>query len=75
MCEPIILQGHLDMVCQKTDDRDIDFEKDGLEIYVDGDAIILKKYQPACIFCGSTSDLTTYMDKNVCTACAKKIGG
>lgn len=37
--EPIILQGHLDMVCQKTDDRDIDFEKDGLDLYIDGDFI------------------------------------
>lgn len=36
---PIILQGHLDMVCQKTDDCDIDFTKDGLELYVDGDFI------------------------------------
>lgn len=34
---PIILQGHLDMVCQKTPDSDIDFEKDGLRLYVDGD--------------------------------------
>ena len=37
--EPIILQGHLDMVCQKTNDCDIDFEKDGLNLYVDGDFI------------------------------------
>ncbi len=35
--EPIILQGHLDMVCQKTPDCNIDFEKDGLDLYVDGD--------------------------------------
>lgn len=35
--EPIILQGHLDMVCQKTHDCNIDFLKDGLELYVDGD--------------------------------------
>jgi len=33
--QPIILQGHLDMVCQKTEDRAIDFEKDGLDIYVE----------------------------------------
>ena len=26
-------------------------EKDALEIYVEGDSIILRKYQPACIFC------------------------
>lgn len=40
--ETIILQGHLDMVCQKTADSQIDFEKDGLEIYVDGDYIKAK---------------------------------
>ena len=34
---PIILQGHLDMVCQKTPECNIDFEKDGLQLYVDGD--------------------------------------
>ncbi len=37
--EPIILQGHLDMVCEKEQDCEIDFENDGLEIYVDGDYI------------------------------------
>lgn len=36
---PIILQGHLDMVCQKTPDCNIDFIKDGLDLYVDGDFI------------------------------------
>ena len=36
---PVILQGHLDMVCQKDNRIDIDFEKDGLDIYVDGDYI------------------------------------
>ena len=37
--EPIILQGHLDMVCEKESTCKIDFEKDGLEIYIDGDYI------------------------------------
>lgn len=37
--EPVILQGHLDIVCQKTDDCNIDFLTDGLDIYVDGDYI------------------------------------
>jgi len=36
-CEPIILQGHLDMVCQKTESSDIDFLNQGLSIYTDGD--------------------------------------
>ncbi len=35
--KPIILQGHLDMVCQKNTDRVFDFKKDGIEVVVDGD--------------------------------------
>ena len=34
---PVILQGHLDMVCQKDEGVDIDFETDGLDIFLDGD--------------------------------------
>ncbi len=37
--EPVILQGHLDMVCQKTEDSDIDFTKDSLDIFTDGEFI------------------------------------
>lgn len=40
--QPVILQGHLDMVCQKTPDCTIDFLKDGLDIYVDGDFVKAK---------------------------------
>ena len=32
--ESVIMQGHLDMVCEKTEDCDIDFEKDGLSLIV-----------------------------------------
>lgn len=37
--EPIILQGHLDMVCQKKEHAKIDFATDGIETYTDGDFI------------------------------------
>ena len=40
--EPVILQGHLDMVCQKTEDSDIDFMNDGLDLYIDGDFVKAK---------------------------------
>lgn len=33
--EPVIIQGHMDMVCEKENGSTIDFEKDGLELYVD----------------------------------------
>ncbi len=41
-CEPVILQGHLDMVCQKEDGSDFDFEKDSLELFSDGDFLRAK---------------------------------
>lgn len=44
-------------------------EKDSLEIYVDGERIILKKYQPACVFCGNAQDVHNFKGKNVCHDC------
>ncbi len=40
--EPVIIQGHMDMVCEKEADCAIDFEKDGLELYIDGDFLKAK---------------------------------
>ncbi|MDR1101291.1 MAG: AbrB/MazE/SpoVT family DNA-binding domain-containing protein [Clostridiales bacterium] len=45
-------------------------EHDALEIYVDGDSCILKKYLPSCIFCHSTKDLSEFKEKLVCKKCA-----
>lgn len=45
-------------------------EKDALEIYVDSEKIILKKYEPACIFCGNATDVQHYRGKLVCRDCA-----
>ena len=44
-------------------------EKDALEIYVDGEHVILKKYQPACIFCGNARDVINYKGKNIWGTC------
>lgn len=46
--------------------RNLDLnEKDALQIYVDGDKIILEKYSPADIFTGSRDDLVEYKGKKV----------
>ena len=47
--------------------------KDPLEIFVDGECIILKKYEPACIFCGNAIDTVNYMDKRICKECIAKL--
>ncbi|HZK34063.1 MAG TPA: AbrB/MazE/SpoVT family DNA-binding domain-containing protein [Bacillota bacterium] len=44
-------------------------EKDALEIYVDGEHIILKKYAPACIFCDNARNVTEYRGKKICDDC------
>jgi len=45
-------------------------EKDPLEIYIDNEKIILKKYEPACVFCGIAADARHYRGKLVCRNCA-----
>ena len=37
--EPVILQGHMDMVCEKAPGCAKDMEKEGLDLAVDGDAV------------------------------------
>ena len=49
-------------------------EKDPIEIYVEGGTIVLKKFEPNCIFCGNTKNLVAFNDKLICEECAKKIG-
>lgn len=48
-------------------------EKDSLEIFVDGNSIILKKYTSSCTFCGSNRNLLSFDDKLICAKCKEKI--
>ena len=48
-------------------------EKDPIEIYVDGSSIILKKYEPNCVFCGNSKGLSEYKGKLVCNKCLSKL--
>jgi transcriptional pleiotropic regulator of transition state genes len=48
-------------------------KKDPMEIFVDGNKIILRKYEPACIFCGSADDIIEYEGRNICSSCKEKI--
>ena len=48
-------------------------ERDSLEIFTDGDRIILQKYQPACIFCNNVDDVVFYNGKRICVECLEKI--
>lgn len=41
-CPPVIIQGHLDMVCEKNSDVDHDFSSEGLKLVIEGDYIKAK---------------------------------
>lgn len=47
--------------------------KDTLEIFVDGDQIILKKYHPCCVFCSEANDVVSYKGKLVCKHCLEEL--
>ena len=59
---PIVLRRTLDIN-----------EKDPLEIFVDGGSIILKRYEPACIFCNDARDIINYKGRNICPNCIKEL--
>ena len=54
--------------------RTLDIEvRDPMEIFLDGNRIILQKYEDGCVFCGSSRGLTVYREKKVCRECAAKL--
>lgn len=44
-------------------------DRDSLEIFTEGNSIVLKKSQTSCIFCSNTDELTNFNGKNVCKEC------
>ena len=46
---------------------------DPVEIYVEDDKIILKKYISVCHFCGGSDGLIEYKGKNVCHSCIEEL--
>lgn len=50
-------------------------EKDALEIYTEGELILLKKYAPTCVFCSEGNNIINFKGKNICKSCLKDIKG
>ena len=47
--------------------------RDSLEIFVEGDKIVLAKYQPSCLFCGNTENVVYFHGKMICRECLDQI--
>ena len=50
-------------------------ERDALEIYTEGNSIVLKKYEPACICCGDAREVIVFKGRNICQKCLKELKG
>lgn len=48
-------------------------ERDELEIYLDDDKVVLKKYEASCVFCASSCKLVNYRGRNICMDCVQKL--
>ena len=48
---------------------------DGVEIFVEKDRVILKKYEPSCLFCGDADDIVIYKEKRICKNCLAELQG
>ncbi len=48
-------------------------EKDPVEIFVESDMVILKKYQPSCVFCGDAKDVISFKGRNICPNCLHEL--
>lgn len=48
-------------------------EKDAVEIYVEQDCIILKKYKSSCVFCGSSDNISEFKGKSICSSCLAEL--
>jgi len=46
-----------------------------VEFYVEGNSIILKKYEPECVFCGDAKDAAAFRGRNVCGECRRELKG
>lgn len=55
--------------------RDFGFSAgQAVDINVDGDALIIKKYVPRCILCGTNHEVVNFADRHICKACIRKMG-
>ena len=62
------------LVIPKEMRRKMDIETgDEIEFFIEGDRIVLRKYQPSCLFCGNTEDNVLFDNKRICRACLDKL--
>lgn len=44
-----------------------------VKIDIENDKIVISKAELTCVFCGTTENLETFKDKNICTDCISQL--
>lgn len=53
--------------------RSLDIDRESVEFFIDGDKLVLTKWNAHCVFCGGTDDLVELKDKLVCASCRAEL--
>ena len=48
-------------------------ERDPVEIFLEGESIVLRKYEAACLFCGGMHNLVSFKGKQICGDCLHQL--
>ncbi|MDE7390450.1 MAG: AbrB/MazE/SpoVT family DNA-binding domain-containing protein [Lachnospiraceae bacterium] len=48
-------------------------QNDTLELFMDNDCLVMKKYIPTCIFCGKDEEIVEFQNKFVCKTCVNEL--
>lgn len=46
---------------------------DSFEIFMEGNSVILRKYEPTCVFCGNANGVISFNGKNICQKCIREL--
>lgn len=61
--------GRLVLPKELRDNMDLDC----VEIFTENNAVILKKYQSSCVFCGAEKRLEEFRGRMICRSCIEEI--
>lgn len=73
LVRPIDKMGRVVIPKEYRDQMKVKNDVDSFEIYLEGDKIILKKYQPGCIFCGEVLPSVSLNGNSVCKKCIERL--
>lgn len=47
---------------------------DALEIFTEGQTVLLRRYEPLCVFCGNGGQMVQHHGRKICQACRSQLG-